>query len=278
MSITCYYFCCRRKRGRGGVRRVLPRCRSFSSCLSYNWLSECSESALYLQVLQAFYSLRKKKIVFLYCDPKNNDCEFVMKKIVSILAASMMLLGIDAIAQPAITAGYLRSFERGKSGSESVTQPTDGFFAGVDFTLPLGDYLNFVPGLYYAMTSKQNVADLYFVKADFGRRTDHMINAPLMLNYCIELNSDFRFFFCGGPTLSFGLASVYKVEKESIDLYSKDGYLNRFDVMLGAGAGIEMMEKFRLSFGYDWGMLNRTSYDNLTVKRRQFHVGISFLF
>ncbi|MCR4825183.1 MAG: PorT family protein [Bacteroidales bacterium] len=211
-----------------------------------------------------------------------------MKKIVTILAASMMLLGIDAIAQPAISAGYLRSFEKTKAGSISATQPTDGFYAGFDYTLPISEYLGFAPGLYYAMTSKQDVASVWGLIVQGARQTDHMLNAPLMLNFGMDLSSDFRFFLYGGPTLSFGLASIYKVGNTTYDRFSDDGSLNRFDlnrfdlnrfdVMLGVGAGVEMMEKFRISFGYDWGMLNRTSSLNVTVKRDQMHVGISFLF
>ena len=61
-----------------------------------------------------------------------------MKKIVSILAASMMLLGVNAMAQPSIGAGYLSSTEIVKSGNSSTTRtPLNGFYAGLSYTLPI---------------------------------------------------------------------------------------------------------------------------------------------
>ncbi len=215
---------------------------------------------------------------FVVLQPKINQQLFEMKKIVTILAASMMLLGIDAIAQPAVSAGYLRSIENTKVGSLSSTQPTDGFYAGIDVTMPITENLSFMPGIYYAMTSKKNVASIWGLKIEGARQTDHMINAPLMLNLGMDLSSDFRVFVYGGPTLSFGIASVYQTNNSSYNRYDSDDNLKRFDVMLGAGAGIEMMEKFRVTFGYDWGMLNRTSVSDVTVRRNQMRVGVAFLF
>lgn len=54
-----------------------------------------------------------------------------MKKVFSfILAASMMLIGTAAIAQPSLGIGYLNSTDKVKSGSTTKTTNLSGFYVG----------------------------------------------------------------------------------------------------------------------------------------------------
>ena len=65
---------------------------------------------------------------------------------------------------------------------------------------------------------------------------------------------------------------------KSYDRYEEDSNLQRFDVLLGVGAGIMVNEMIRFQAGYDFGMLNRYNTNNYALKRNQFTVGIAFLF
>ena len=65
--------------------------------------------------------------------------------------------------------------------------------------------------------------------------------------------------------------------KKKQNLYSDSDY-KRFDVLVGGGAGVELMHRVRFSVGYNAGLLNRTSTANSTLKRNQLHIGVAFVF
>ena len=48
--------------------------------------------------------------------------------------------------------------------------------------------------------------------------------------------------------------------------------------MLGAGVGLQFNDMVRFQVGYDFGMLNRYTSDNITVTRNQLTAGLAFLF
>ena len=48
--------------------------------------------------------------------------------------------------------------------------------------------------------------------------------------------------------------------------------------MLGGGIGVEVMNKIRLTVGYDMGMLDRNSNDNVTLKRNRLTAGAALVF
>ena len=210
-----------------------------------------------------------------------------MKKFVTILAASMMLFAVNALAQPSIGAGFLSSTEIVKSGNtSSESNPMSGFFAGLSYTIPVVDELSFSPGVYYGLVFK-NSATNWGPFSSNGKQQDHFINVPLHFSYGIDLSSALRFFVYGGPSASIAVAS--KVTStgsiqgvgsatNSYDRYEKDSNLQRFDLMLGVGAGILVNEMIRFQVGYDFGMLNRYNTDNYALKRNQLAVGVALLF
>ena len=61
-----------------------------------------------------------------------------MKRVFSsILAASMMLIGTAAIAQPSLGIGYLNSTDKVKSGSTTKTTNLNGFYVGGSYNINL---------------------------------------------------------------------------------------------------------------------------------------------
>ena len=201
-----------------------------------------------------------------------------MKKIVSILAASMMLLGVNAMAQPSIGAGYLSSTEIVKSGNSSTTRtPLNGFYAGLSYTLPIASGLNFTPGVYYGMAMKSNATSIFGLKLE-GKQTDSYIHVPLHFSYGGELGSGLRLFVYGGPSASVAIASKITSGNTTYDRLADNDNLQRFDIMLGAGVGLQFNDLVRFQVGYDFGMLNRYNSDNYTVRRNQLTAGVAFLF
>lgn len=205
-----------------------------------------------------------------------------MKKIITLMSAAILLLaGTSAFAQPAINAGYLNSIDLVKSGNSTNTSPMSGFYAGVSFTVPVVSGLNFTPGIYYGYAAKSNSTDLIITTVS-GKREDHFINIPLHFSYGLEFNPDFVFFAYAGPSASIGVASkitgALGGNKGSYDRYQENSNLNRFDIMLGGGVGVEIMEKFRINVGYDFGMLSRYKNNDTAYRRNQLTAGVAFLF
>ncbi|MCR4860733.1 MAG: PorT family protein [Bacteroidales bacterium] len=193
---------------------------------------------------------------------------------------------MNAIAQPSIGAGYLNSNEVWKSGSSSSeSNPMSGFYAGLSYTLPIASGLNFTPGVYYALAAKGDATSAGPFSFS-GKQQDHYINVPMMFSFGLDLSSDFRFFVYAGPTASMGLLSKVTNSgsvgnyggSNSYDRYEENSHLQRFDVLLGGGVGLELMQKVRFNVGYDCGLINRYKSDNYTVHRNQLTAGVAFLF
>ena len=202
-----------------------------------------------------------------------------MKKIVTLLSAALVLLaGAPAFAQASIGAGYLSSTEVVKSGSSSNERtPLNGFYVGLTYTVPIASNISFNPGIYYGFAAKSNAASIFGLKLE-GKQQDHFVNVPLHLSFGADLGSGLRFFVYGGPSASFAVASKIISGSTSYDRLTDNDGLQRFDIMLGAGVGLQFNDMLRFQVGYDAGMLNRYNSSNYTVHRNQLTAGVAFLF
>ena len=199
-----------------------------------------------------------------------------MKKIASILVASLMLIGVNAMGQASIGAGFLSSAETVKAGSSSNERAAlNGFYVGMVYTLPIASNINFTPGVYFGMASKSNAGSIYGLLVE--KRQDSFINIPMHFSFNAELGSGLAFFAYAGPSASIAVSSKAINGKSTTELLSDD-YNKRFDVMLGGGIGLKFNDMIRFQVGYDFGMLNRASTDRYTVKRNQLTAGVAFLF
>ena len=205
-----------------------------------------------------------------------------MKKILcSIFAASLMLLGTSAFAQVAIGAGYVNSKQTLTTKSTTVSMPSNGFYAGLDYTVPVGDIFGISAGVNFEWLRSDPSFLLTSVLS--GQFTEQYINAPLRLNVGFDLADGIRFGLFGGPTFSYALSGQISRGSISYDIYKTENY-QRFDVMVGGGAHLDLMDRFRLSVGYDLGMFNKwpkMSEDHeVTNKltRNKLHAGVAFLF
>ncbi len=208
-----------------------------------------------------------------------------MKKIVTLLSAALMLLaGTSAFAQLSVGAGYVNSVDYSKLGKDQSAKSSggSGFYAGVSYTAPLAAGFSFTPGVYYEFLTAETVAGDSFLAVG-GRETEHYINVPLQLNLGFDLAKGVRLFAFAGPTANVGLISKSVTSasvgghggSSSTDNYANNSNYGRFYVMLGGGAGIKVAN-FKIFGGYNYGMLDRNKANDVTVRRSEIVVGVSF--
>ena len=211
-----------------------------------------------------------------------------MKKIITIIAAATMMLSAGtAFAQVNFGAGYVNSADKTKVGDNTTTDNVNGFYVGGGYSIPIVAGLKVTPGVYYNFLTKEDVASAGSLASVTGNLQEHYLNVPVSFSYGYEFTPDFKVFAYAGPTLSVGLASKTKISgsalgvsaDKTIDNYDEDYKYGRFDVLLGVGAGVDVLNCVRVNVGYDFGMLNRYTGDgDITRHRNQFTVGVAYLF
>ena len=211
-----------------------------------------------------------------------------MNKFIStLLAASLMLFGTQAFAQMSVNAGYLNSTQSFKDASTKSIN-SNGAYAGVSFNIPVAGGLGFAPGVYYSMIANKSESSGTIMDIPVTASStfmEHALNAPLYLNYGIDLARDSKVFIYGGPTVQFGLASTTKLSggvgestaDRTYNNYDNKNY-SRFNVYLGGGVGFQL-SAFQITLGYDYGMLNLYKGESATrTHRSNLKVGIGYVF
>ena len=205
-----------------------------------------------------------------------------MKKIFA-LAAATLLFAFGANAQASFGVGYMNPTH------PSTTDELTGFYAGVDYNIPLAGNLGVAPGVYYSYSFKNtsNTASAFGITATGKTNyTEQYINVPLNFNYGLDLAKDMTIRIYAGPTFSYGLSSTYKADGSvagisastgAKSLYDNENY-KKFDVLVGGGVAFDYAQQFRISLGYNYGVLDRNASDNAAFHRSYLHMGIAYLF
>lgn len=227
-----------------------------------------------------------------------------MKKVFSfILAASMMLAGTVAMAQPSISAGFANAntkFNISVAGAANVeSKPSlNGFYVGGAYNFPIGTVgLGVAPGIYFSYLTGSDVEllDIKVAKIKADHMAESYLSIPVDLNFSIPITNDVKALVYAGPTFSYGITSKIKFGDTTYNCYSGDlknanvgtdsEYLKdlaenykRFDIMLGGGVGVEFFDQFRFNIGYDFGLLDRCSSSDIKINRNQLNVGVAYLF
>ena len=185
-----------------------------------------------------------------------------MKKALFILVA-MTLVSATAFAQVRVGVGYANSADRFKVQNSDVQVGTsNGVYGTIGVNIPVAGDLSFSPSVMYTyLTAKSGKSGLGGLVSAGATSQEHYINVPLHLEYGSELFPNFRLFFFGGPSVSFGLISK-----------------TTYSAGIG-GYTVDTAHRIRLTVGYDFGLLDR-ELDNgsITRHRNQLNAGIAFLF
>lgn len=200
-------------------------------------------------------------------------------RILSVVA--MMLITLSISAQSfGIQAGYVNS-------SSTVNNSTDwdGFQVGVVTESNLIGNLDLHYGVLYnlLLDSNENTVLGITTKSAY---TGHFVDVPVQAQFTLPVGPINVFAFAG-PTLNVSIdqktkvsigSSETTVNHHDIDTNNDDKKdLSRFDVKLGVGAGVGY-SNLELRVGYDWGLLDLNSLNNVTAHRNQLTAAVVYKF
>ena len=209
-----------------------------------------------------------------------------MKKVLMTLAL-VAVAATSAFAQISVGAGYLANTQKSSytSGSTTTTTatPQNGAYLGADYTFDLGQGLGVVAGLKGAFLTNTKTTTILGVSGT-TKTNELYLAVPVQCLYTYALSNDLKLFAFAGPSLSFGLSSKSTFTNNVTDdvtvtdNYGDNSDYGKFNVLLGAGVGVDVMNTVRIKAGYDIGLLNRSSADNTKVGDAQWYVGVAYLF
>lgn len=232
------------------------------------------------------------------------------------MLAGCLIMSVPLSAKSGVDLGYLNSSYRSKAeGSEvSRSEPMNGFFVGVANDIRLFAGLSIQPGLYYSyLNSSGSEEEIGFKVSD--SYTEHMLSVPIHFKYTFDIVPMFGINIFVGPTLSFGLAANNKMTVtgdvagnnvngsvtynaysgkfrsenlsgisdqiiETINRNMPQNRMNRFDVLMGGGVGLDLLRFITVKGGFDYGLMNRLKDDDggSSLNRLQYYISIGVRF
>ena len=191
-----------------------------------------------------------------------------MKKVL-LLAVSLMIT-IMANAQVSVQMGFVLNTLKSTVKVENTdvgrfSGSYRGLMAVVDYNIHLTDYLGVAPGLGidYSFNNQSGLRD-----RELG------LFAPVDINYCLSMNDSFSLTLFAGPTFYYGLFS--KNINTNYDYFENES--KRFDVSLGGGFWIDVMEHIRVKVGYKFGMLDISKIANITGRSNFLSISVGYVF
>ena len=189
-----------------------------------------------------------------------------MKKIIITLALAAVA-ALSANAQIGVGIGY---------GTKNFTDSDNnlgGLFVGASYNIPLASGLAVAPGIDFAM---------YSYSGDNIKVKENYLAVPVLFNYAIEVADGFKLVPFAGPTFSYGLSSETTLSVGSVSTtgnnYGDNSNYTQFDILVGGGVALDVMDMIRVHVGYNAGLLDRNSSDNTTTKTSGLNFGVAYLF
>ena len=189
-----------------------------------------------------------------------------MKKIIITLALAAVA-ALSANAQIGVGIGY------GTKNFNDSDNDLGGLFVGASYNIPLASGLAVAPGIDFAM---------YSYKGDNVTVKENYLAVPVLFNYAIEVADGFKLVPFAGPTLSYGLSSKTTLSAGGVSVetnnYGDNSKYTQFDILIGGGVALDVMDMIRVHVGYNAGLLDRNSNDNATTKATGINFGVAYLF
>lgn len=208
-----------------------------------------------------------------------------MKKIYFILAAAAMFLAVDASAQLGVGIGYNLLNTTQRFGDETDDDSLNGFYAEVtyDFNFLEKNWgsLGLQPAIRYTFGGETESDEVPGVTTR-ASLAEHYLDVPVNVKYAYDaIPSKLEVYGFAGPVFSFGLASSLSasVNDEVVKTNNyKDTEYGRFDIKFGLGAGVTVVEKLNVKLGYNIGMLNRYTGEQISKDyKHKTHTGVFYL-
>lgn len=240
-----------------------------------------------------------------------------MKSIVKIIAAAVagIFLTLDMSAGNGVEIGYLHSSYRTNLNSDEMktSSPMSGFQVGLMKDMNIVAGLSLQSGLTYSYLNSAEKEEVPMFNIT-GSYTEHMLNIPIQVKYTFDIIPAFGVYVFAGPTLSLGLAATTKlsvsgsiagntlegnlkynaytnklksdnIPDEYVNLVNQylpqDRVMNRFDVLMGGGVGVNIIKFVTVKGGFDYGLLNRLKGDLANagkLNRMQYYISVGLTF
>lgn len=240
-----------------------------------------------------------------------------MKSIVKIIAAAAagIFLTLDMSAGNGVEIGYLHSSYRTNLNSDEMktASPMSGFQVGLMKDMNIVAGLSLQSGLTYSYLNSAEKEEVPMFNIT-GSYTEHMLNIPIQVKYTFDIIPAFGVYVFAGPTLSLGLAATTKlsvsgsiagntlegnlkynaytnklksdnIPDEYVNLVNQylpqDRVMNRFDVLMGGGVGVNIIKFVTVKGGFDYGLLNRLKGDLANagkLNRMQYYISVGLTF
>lgn len=209
-----------------------------------------------------------------------------MKKVLLIMIA--MTAAVTAFAQfpkgLSVGAGYGSGNKTFKSdGFDDQTIKTGGFYFGATYNLAIGESgLGVAPGLYMHF-DKGDASDYLAPGAKLDLK-ETSLSVPVFVNYAIPVADILKVTPFVGPSLMYNFTAKLVAEDDEVNMY-KDDPANGFEstykhvnLFVGGGVALDIADIVRVSVGYDYGLLNRSSADGSKILDSRLHLGVAYLF
>lgn len=207
-----------------------------------------------------------------------------MKKIYFILVAAAMFVAVDAKAQLGVGVGYNLLNTTTTVADESESSSLNGFYIEAEYNFNLLDEqwgtLGIQPGIRYTFAGESEKAELYGEKVRLSV-AEHYLDIPVQVKYGYEvISSKLNINAFAGPVFSIGLASIVKGSTDDSVVKTnayKDSDYGRFDLKLGIGVGVDLFEKLNVKVGYNFGLLNRYTGEQIDEYKYKIHTGVFYV-
>ncbi len=189
-----------------------------------------------------------------------------MKKIFALIAVLSALVAGETVASAQMDITY--SIGAGDtfrayyfSDAKSVTAPglsvdfEANFRPSNRFAFSAGASLDGTIGYHFGGNKAINLGEIF-------------VRVPLRAKVYIPLGGRVEMYFFGGFVPELCLVSVDAHSKNVTDNFKENPNLRRFDLMAGAGVGLEIIDHIKVSLGYDHGIMDRD------VSARKAHTGL----
>jgi hypothetical protein len=205
-----------------------------------------------------------------------------MKKIILTLALAAAAAVCANAQQIGVTAGYtMKNFT-------NVMSNEAGLFLGGNYNIELTNGLSVAPGIEFAMLS--------WKKDDNNYQKENYLAVPVMFNYGFKLVDGIKLVPYLGPTFSYGLTSKGRSDLSTglsslinlatgsstsgeVNYYGDKSNYTQFDILIGGGVALDIMDMVRAFVGFNQGLLNRNNdSDGSVIKTSGVNFGVSYLF
>ena len=181
------------------------------------------------------------------------------------------------------------------------SDPLQGFNVGAYYNINLMSNdihaFSIQPGLKYSyvMTTEQEGEGPYSMNLSLNQ---HYLNLPVRFQYAARVMPGLRVMAFAGPNFCLGLSNTLNLDiignEVDFNLYTGEmtgtlplagdvgEYLQfnmrRFDVSAQVGLGVEILDRYEIRGGYDFGLMNMMDLGDDRMTRNTFFVGLGIRF